>query len=440
MIEDRGGATTRAGSRHPHPLGLLDTAHTFGEDVALEDVMTAIVDAAIDITHAQQGALLLVNTSGELEVTAVRGAQRVALPHDQMQISTSVLKRVMSSRSELIVDETEEDSSVAREASIARLESRSVVAIPVKQPPRAKAFGSTITERPSELLGVLYLNIRWPFFGLDRKALRMLTREAAVVLENAWLFTAAREKARLDHEVAATEEVQRRLQPAQFPRLPELEITGFAAECHAVGGDCFDVVELPGGRHGLFVGDVAGKGIPASLLASLLQGAIGTIGALDLPPEEVTWRVNQYLCARSAEDRYATLVYGVLDSAGRFDYVNAGHVPALIRRCSGEVEALESSNFPVGMFSDAKYTRGTAQIEPGDFLVIYTDGIPEARNRRGEFFKETGGIRQLLQEFHGQTVDGLAEAVRSGVQAFTEGAPKSDDISVLAVHYRGQVC
>jgi sigma-B regulation protein RsbU (phosphoserine phosphatase) len=150
--------------------------------------------------------------------------------------------------------------------------------------------------------------------------------------------------------------------------------------------------------------------------------------------------VNQYLCERSAEDRYATLVYGVLDPAGRFDYVNAGQVPALIRRCSGEVEALESSNFPVGMFSDARYTRGTAQIKPGDFLVIYTDGIPEAQNRRGGFFKEAGGLRQLLQEFNGQTVDGLAEAVRSGVQAFTEGAPKSDDISFLAVHYRGQVC
>jgi phosphoserine phosphatase RsbU/P len=172
----------------------------------------------------------------------------------------------------------------------------------------------------------------------------------------------------------------------------------------------------------------------------LLQGVIGTIGALDLPPEEVTSRLNQYLCERSAEDRCATLFYAVLDSAGRFDYVNAGHVPALIRRSSGKVEALESSNFPVGMFSDAQYKCRTAQIEPGDFIVIYTDGVTEARNRRGEFFKEAGGLRQLLQKFNGQTVESLAEAVRTGVQVFTEGAPKSDDLSVLAVHYRGQAC
>jgi sigma-B regulation protein RsbU (phosphoserine phosphatase) len=440
MIEDRGGATTSVSSRDPHPLGVLDAARTFGKDAALEAVMTAIVDAAIEITHAQQGALLLAKSSGDLEVTAARDAQRVSLPRDQVKISSGVVKRVMGSRSELIVDETDEDSSMARPASNARLESRSVVAIPVKKSPRVKVLGATLPKRRRGLLGVLYLNIRWPFFGLDRKALRRLAREAARVVENAWLFATAREKARLDREVEITGQVQRRLQPARFPRLPELEITGFVTECQAVGGDCLDVVELPGGRHGLFVGDVAGKGIPASLLASLLQGVIGTIGALDLPPEEMASRVNHYLCERSAEGQYATLFYAVLDSAGRFDYVNAGHVPALIRRCSGRVDALESSNFPVGMFSNAKYTRGTAQIKSGDYLLIYTDGIPEARNKRGQFFKETGGLQQLLQEFHGQTVDGLAEAVRSGVQTFTEGAPKSDDISVVAVHYRGQVC
>ena len=161
-----------------------------------------------------------------------------------------------------------------------------------------------------------------------------------------------------------------------------------------------------------------------------------TIGALDFPPEEVVSRVNRYLCERSPEDWYATLFYAILDSSGRLDYVNAGHVPALIRRCSGKVESLESSNFPVGMFSDAQYIRGTTQMEVGNFLLIYTDGIPEAKNRSSEFFGEAG-LRRLLQEFPGQTVDDLAEAVRAGVRAFTEGAPQSDDIAVLAVHYRG---
>ena len=417
-----------------HHLGVL--ARTGVAPPGLLDALTTIVDAAIELTHAQQGALLLVKSSGNFEVTVARDAQRGSPPLHQVQISSSVLRRVMGSQRELIVTEAEEDSSMARQASIGALGVHSILVIPVDKLPLAEARDTTVRGRRSELLGVLYLHSRWPFFHLDREALRMLARKVAVVVENAALFAALCEKARLDHEVEITGQIQRQMQPVQFPRGPELDVTGFTVECHAVGGDCLDVVKLSDKRHGLLVGDIAGKGIPASLLASLLQGLFVTIGTLDLPPEEVVSRVNRYLCERSPEDWYATLFYAILDSSGRLDYVNAGHVPALIRRCSGKVESLESTNFPVGMFSDAKYTRATTQIEAGNYLLIYTDGIPEAKNRRGEFFGEAG-LRRLLEEFPGQTVDDLAEVVRAGVRAFTEGAPQSDDIAVLAGHYRG---
>jgi serine phosphatase RsbU (regulator of sigma subunit) len=427
---------------------LLDVGRAISTGLAVEDGLTAIVGAAIDLTRARYGVLLLVKPSGGLEAAVARDAQRVPLAFDQAHVSSSVLERVMCSRRDVIVDGTRAESSICREASAAPPGLHSAVAIPVKSRARAsagnlpliKVLDMTIAERRRELLGVLYLADGMPsssFLSLDHEVLRMLTREAALVIENARLFTTAREKARLDHEMEITSQIQRQLQPARFPRLPELEVTGFTVECHAVGGDCFDVIELSDGRHGLFVGDIAGKGIPASLLATLLQGVIGTIGALDLPLEEVISRVNLYLCERSAGDRYATLFYAILDSTGRFDYVNAGHIPALIRRRSGEVETLESSNFPVGMFSHAQYTRETVEIEPGDFLVMYTDGISEAKNGRGQLFKEAGGLQHLLQRFNGQTVDSLVDAIRSGVRAFTEGAPQSDDIAVLAVHYRG---
>ena len=418
-----------------HHLGVL--ARTGVAPPALLDALTTIVDAAIELTHAQQGVLLLAKSSGNFEVTVARDAQRASPPLHQVQISSSVLRRVTGSQRQLIVvTEAEEDSSRDRQASIGALGLHSILLIPVDKLALAEARDATVAGRQSELLGVLYLHSRWPFFHLDRKALRMLTRKVAVVVENAALFAALCEKARLDHEVEITGQIQRQMQPVQFPRGPELEVTGFTVECHAVGGDCLDVVKLSDRRHGLLVSDIAGKGIPASLLASLLQGLFVTIGALDLPPEEAVSRVNRYLCERSPEDWYATLFYAILDSSGRLDYVNAGHVPALIRRCSGKVESLESTNFPVGLFSDAKYARGTTQIEAGNFLLIYTDGIPEAKNRRGEFFGEAG-LRRLLEEFPGQTVDDLAEVVRAGVRAFTEGAPQSDDIAVLAGHYRG---
>jgi sigma-B regulation protein RsbU (phosphoserine phosphatase) len=146
--------------------------------------------------------------------------------------------------------------------------------------------------------------------------------------------------------------------------------------------------------------------------------------------------VNRFLCERSIEERYATMFYGVLTRTGAIEYVNAGHVPAILRRKTGELEALESSNFPVGLFPDAEFLNGTACMAKDDFLVIYTDGVSEATNLRGELLGDTG-LRKIIQDFAGENVDELAELIRHGVQLFTGGAPQSDDITLLVIQYRG---
>jgi len=147
--------------------------------------------------------------------------------------------------------------------------------------------------------------------------------------------------------------------------------------------------------------------------------------------------VNQFFSERSAEERYATLFYGVLDMAGKIKYVNAGHVPPLIRRKDRSLEALESVNLPAGLFPDTEFTGAVAQMFPGDFMVIYTDGVTEATNVAGELL-EDAGLRKLLQEFSGQTVQELSEAIRAGVQNFTGGAPQSDDITLVVIQFRGK--
>jgi sigma-B regulation protein RsbU (phosphoserine phosphatase) len=146
--------------------------------------------------------------------------------------------------------------------------------------------------------------------------------------------------------------------------------------------------------------------------------------------------VNKYLCERSGGDRYATVFYGVLDKMGGFEYVNAGHVPPLIRRRSGAIERLDLASFPVGMFPEADYASASVKLEKDDFLVIYTDGVSEAVNIQGEMFEEER-LQHLLENFKGQTVEDLAGTIREGVRAFSEGAAQSDDITILAVQYKG---
>src|ERR1017187_2415561 len=434
-------APTQAGPRELHHLGvLLDVARTLSSGVSLEDILTAVVDAAVAVTRTERGVLLLANPSGELETVVARNAQRGTLRPEEVQVTQGIVKRVAASRRELIVSENDEDTGATLnpQESMIRMNLHTVVAIPIDKMAVIEALDVTIA-RQTELLGVLYLDSRSPssaFSDLDREVLRTLAREAATVVENARLFAASRAKARLDHEIEIASQIQQKLLPKVLPNLPNVAVAGSTLACYSVGGDCFDVIDLDGGRHGFFVGDVSGKGISAALLATLLQGVFFTTAAMDIPLPGVFSRVNRYLCERSGDDRYATVFYGVLDQAGRFDYVNAGHVPPLILRRSGAVDGLRSANFPVGMFHEAEYESASVNLAPGEFLVIYTDGVSEAANVRMELFEEEG-LRRIMESFKGQTVEELAETIRDAVKAFTSGAPQSDDITILVVQYRG---
>lgn len=433
-------APEQSGPRELHHLGvLLEVARTLSSGLSLEDILTAVLDAAIELTRTERGVLLLHNSSGQVQTAVARNAQRGTLRPEDVQISQGVLKRVASTRRELIVSEEEGSGLTSQQESMARLALRTIVAIPIDKLPVIEALDATISARQGELLGILYLDSRAPssvFSALDREVLRTLAREAATVVENARLFAAARAKARLDHEIEIASQIQQNLLPKTLPNLPNVAVAGSTLACYSVGGDCFDVIELDGNRHGFFVGDVSGKGISAALLATLLQGVFFTTATMDIALPGIFSRVNRYLCERSGDDRYATVFYGVLDTAGHFEYVNAGHVPPLVRRHSGVAEALGSTNFPVGMFPEADYESAEVNLEPGEFLVIYTDGVSEAANSSAELFEETR-LRRIVEEFKGETVEKLVETIRDGVKAFTAGAPQSDDVTILVIGYKG---
>jgi sigma-B regulation protein RsbU (phosphoserine phosphatase) len=414
-------APTQSGSRELYHLGvLLEVARTLGTGLSLE------------------GVLLLANDSGELQMIVARDSQRGTLRPDQLQVSQSVVKKVAQTRRELIVSDTGE-GGMNQQESVARLELHTVVAIPVDKLPVIETLDATISTRQGELLGVLYLDSHVPssaFSDLDREVLRTLAREAATVVENARLFASSRAKQRLDHEIEIASQIQKNLLPKALPNLPDVAVAGSTLSCHSVGGDCFDVIELGGGRHGFFVGDVSGKGISAALLATLLQGVFFTTAAMDISLPGVFSRVNQYLCERSGEDRYATVFYGILDKMGRFEYVNAGHVPPLLKRKKGGLEGLGSANFPVGMFPEAEYQSSRIQVDPGDFLVIYTDGVSEASNTQNELFEEAR-LREIVEDFKGTNVSELGDAIREGMRVFTQGAAQSDDITIMVIEYKG---
>jgi len=437
---EQSAIASRQGGRELRHLGvLLEVARVLYSGMTLEDVLSAVVDAAIQVTGTERGVLLLPDAEGELQLRVARDVRRGTLEPSAVEVSTSVVKQVAQSRKELIVADVGDEPGIRQQASVLRLELHTVIAIPLSKLPTVGSVDTTAQSRPTELLGMLYLDSHAPgnvFSELEHEVLRSLAIEASTVIENANLFAAAHEKERLDHELNLAYEMQQQLLPKKFPKSKRFSVTGLAIPCETVGGDYFDVIELPGERHGFVVADVSGKGISAALLASMLQGVFCGTAGMDIPLDSVATRVNKYLCERSADDRYATLFYGVLDLNRRLDYVNAGHVSPLVRTTRGEVYSLASDNFAVGMFDFAEYRAERIVLQPGDFLVVYTDGISEARNPREEMFGEYG-LRELVRKFTGETVEELVAAIQKGVAEFAAEASQADDITLVVLHYHG---
>jgi sigma-B regulation protein RsbU (phosphoserine phosphatase) len=430
-----------ASSRELYHLGvLLEAAGAIYGHMLLEDMLAAVVDAAIRVTGADRGVLLLADETNELKPTVARESGQRTLPHTEVRVSTSVLKQVSDTRRELIVADIGEEQALRDQASIVGEALRTLLAIPLERQPTIRSVDSTVVASRPGLLGVLYLDSRRPltaFSELDRQVLRSLAAEAATVVENARLFAEGRERERFERELEIASDIQQQLLPKALPKESHLVAVGRTIACRAVGGDCYDVVDLPDGARGFVVADVAGKGMPAALLASMLMGSFCATASSALPIGELAKRVNNRVCDRTDESSYATLFYAIVQPNGAVEYFNAGHVPAFVRKQSGDLVALEAQNFPIGMFDFAEYTSGTTQLDPGDFLVMYSDGVTEAANPEQELFGDDR-LRDVLKSFRGENAQQLLDSILVAVRAFTAGYAQADDITVVALQYYGQ--
>jgi sigma-B regulation protein RsbU (phosphoserine phosphatase) len=201
-----------------------------------------------------------------------------------------------------------------------------------------------------------------------------------------------------------------------------------------VGGDYYDVVYLPGERYGFIVADVSGKGLPAAMLAANLQGAFAAVAAGDPDLALLFGRVNDFLCERTPSEMFATILYGVLDRLGRFQFVNAGHVPPLLIRAGGGVDRLSASNYPVGLFPRTTFEVAGAQMLNGDVLVICSDGVTESHGADEEMFGEAR-LWKVLQSCSGLTADEICHRVVAEVQQFVGNSPQADDLTLIVVRF-----
>jgi sigma-B regulation protein RsbU (phosphoserine phosphatase) len=418
---------------------LLEAASLMHSELPLESVLATMLDHAIVITHADRGMLLEPDACGVLQVKVARGRDGESLV-EAVHPSRSVLASAIELGSAVVNEDLNlAELTVQNALSVVRQLLRSSVVIPLYDTPRRQSHSSAeIAQR--QLLGAVYLDSKRTatFSALDRQILDALGAQAGSILENARLIEHEREGQRLAHELQIAREIQQALVPQGAQDYPHFSITGLHKPCDEVGGDFFDVFPLSDGRLALLIADVAGKGLGAALVTTMLQGALSGM-TLGVDPVKVFNHLNRFLCDRASVGRCATMFFGLLDPGGALEFVRAGHPSPLLMRAGTVSELYSTGSFPVGLVEDATYTSERMQLEPGDTLLLYTDGVTEAEDRDRNLFQDWR-LKEVFGRYQDSSLKTLQDGIFNAIDNFTKGASQSDDVTLLVVRYRGPSC
>jgi len=247
----------------------------------------------------------------------------------------------------------------------------------------------------------------------------------------------AEAKAREEQEMRIAAEIQQALLPPRLRSAPTYAAAAATIPCRAIGGDFFEYFDLPGGKIGFALADVAGKGPPAAIMAAMMQGILSSAVGPERGPAATLERVNRALAERTVETRFATLFYGVLDPEGGLVTCNAGHNPPILLGVNGSIRRLEKGGLLVGPFREASYEEETLALSAGESLVLFSDGVTDAEAPGGEQF----GEERLLPCLHGASgvsSEEVVDRILNSVRAFAGDHPPADDITVLVVRYLGR--
>jgi phosphoserine phosphatase RsbU/P len=269
---------------------------------------------------------------------------------------------------------------------------------------------------------------------LDLEFLYSLGNLAIISIENARLFRDALEKQRLEDELKIAREIQQGLLPENLPTIRGFEIAGINIPSFQVGGDYYDVIERSERDYVVAIGDVSGKGTPAALLMAGVQAVLRTIAPLHLPLPVATGRMNDLICMNTHGGKFITFFWGVLDTEGRqLHYVNAGHNPPMLIRKNGTVKKLEDGGLILGIMKNiAPYIEGSCEFEPGDVLLMYTDGVSEAMNPENMDFSEEA-LERVAKGARSYSAKEIISTIQRALEVHTKGSPQSDDITMLVL-------
>jgi sigma-B regulation protein RsbU (phosphoserine phosphatase) len=270
----------------------------------------------------------------------------------------------------------------------------------------------------------------------DLEVLMLLASQVAIIIEKVMLHDQLIEKQRLETQLEVARQVQLELLPARDPELEGFDISAYNFPTEEVSGDYYDWVRIYDDQIGIVIADVSGKGVPAALLMAFLRASLRAATHIGYAPHISMTKVNYLLWESIERNQFVTAFYGILDATNRtIAYSNAGHNPALLMEADGTARFEERGGVPLGMFRDTRYYEYFENIEPGQLLVLYTDGVTEAMNLAGEEYgrdRLVEAVRQSRQLSAREMID----FIHRDVIEWTEGQGAHDDVTFFIIKAR----
>lgn len=407
---------------------LLAGLRALGSGQVLDEVLAIVLDSTLELTGAERGFILLAEPGGQLVQRLARTRGGITL--SSAQTSKRIPDEVFSTGVDRIVSDLLDDANAARHGGTLALGIRHVLCTPLK----VAQFGSEAHSDGNERrIGVLYLDSREKGYLQNAGVLHALAAEAAVVIENARLYQEAVQAERAAQELRIASEIQKALLPPDHYSSAGIELVASTTPCRSVGGDLFDYVEREDKAFAFTVADVAGKGTSAALLTAVVQGLLAGESEGTDSPAQVCSRLNRSLCKRAVASRFVTVFYGQLGEDRTLKYCNAGHNAPFLVTANG-LTRLETGGTVVGLFDFSQYEMGETQVNPGDLLVVFSDGLTEAVNPAGEEFEDER-LATVLETVRGGSASDALAAVLKAVTDFAGTEPPRDDMTVMVLRF-----
>ena len=410
---------------------ILDFQYQWGQSFTPEKTFQQILESALTISGAERGFILL-RRNDRFEYAAGMNRRGRPLALKDFQASQSVVAQVVAEGKPVFMAQGIQEK-FAEQQSIVAMHLGAIACLPL--------YGIPSQGDSPALLGILYLDsqkLMHVLKALDEKILNKLAEEAGHVLEQVEVLKTLEERRKLEQELNLAQETQKSLLPRTLPEYENYRVCALSKPTRHVGGDLYDFPTLPGSGDLLGVlADVAGKGLAAALLSSMILGCLDMQLRAGVKPAEALNQLNKYLCEKSASNRFATLFLFLVNPAGAGHYISAGHNPAyLFRTASGEIEELPSNNLLLGAFDFVSYQSAPLSLLKDDVLVVYSDGLIEAEDADGEMLGPELVMEVIRREARAGA-EHLEAKLLETIADFTRGHAQSDDITLVIVERMG---